>query len=484
MSLPGNKTKIICTLGPVSSDVETIGKMIRAGMNIARINMSHGDFKSHRRLVQNLRKTAGELGAHLTILADLPGPKIRIGLLAEEPFNLKPGDHITLTTEDIVGGPARVSVSFKELPHAVKPGDTIFLNDGIIQLEIETAVSTNVFCRVIVGGELRSRKGLNLPNIDIGVSAFTENDRECLAFAMEERIEAVSQSFVESASDITAVREAARVLGKKPFIIAKIERANAFQRIDEIIEAADGIMIARGDLGVETPIERIALLQKEITKKANLAGKPVITATQMLESMTTNPRPTRAEATDVANAILDGTDCVMLSEESATGRYPVEAVSMLTKIACAVEPFNHGYMRTAGQTLPDIPHGMSIGNLVSRAAETMVEHREVAVAMIPTRGGSTARSLTRARLPIWIAAVSSSEATFHELQFSYGVYPVMEGNLPVDWTKYVKEWAGNHGIAGRFAVLIEGPSPDNPAANHKLEIVDLEPNVSGQPGRY
>ncbi len=351
-------------------------------------------------------------------------------------------------------------------------------------MEVETVVSTDVFCRVVVGGELRSRKGLNLPNIDVGVSAFTEHDRECLAFAVEESIEAVSQSFVESASDITAVREAAKALGKKPFIIAKIERANALQRIDEIIEAADGIMIARGDLGVETPIERIALLQKEITRKANLSGTPVITATHLLESMTTNPRPTRAEATDVANAILDGTDCVMLSEESATGRYPVEAVSMLTKIARAVEPFNHGHVAATGQTLPDTPHGTPIGNLVSRAAKTIVEHPEVAIAIIPTRGGSTARSLTRSRLPVWIAAVGSSETTFHGLQFSYGVYPVLEGKSPFDWTKYVKEWAGNHGIAGRLAVLIEGPSPDNPDANHRLEVVDLEPNANRQPNRH
>ena len=475
MNLPEHKTKIVCTLGPVSSDVETIRKMILAGMNIARINMSHGDFEGHRRVIRNLREAASQLSARVTILADLPGPKIRIGLLAQEPFDLKPGDRITLTTEDTVGNPARVSVSFNGLPGAVKPGDTIFINDGIIQLEAGSVTSTDVSCRVVVGGELRSRKGLNLPNIDVGVSAFTEHDRECLAFAMEEHIEAVSQSFVESASDIADVREAAEALGRKPFIVAKIERARALRHIDEIIEAADGVMIARGDLGVEVPIERIALLQKEITRKANLAGKPVITATQMLESMTANPRPTRAEATDVANAIFDGTDCVMLSEESATGRYPVEAVSMLTNIARAVEPFNRGHMETIGQAVPADSQGVPIASLLSRAAETIVRHGDVAVMIVPTRGGSTARDLTRARLPVWIMAVSASEAACHGLQFSYGVYPVLEAGLPIDWTKYARERAGSYGIAGRFAVLIEGPSPGALDANHRIEIVDLKP---------
>ncbi len=482
MRLPEHKTKIVCTLGPASSDVETIKKLILAGMGIARINMSHGDFDSHRRLVRTLREAAGMLNARVTILADLPGPKIRIGLLSQEPFDLEPGDHITLTTEDIVGNPSRVSVSFEGLPRAVKPGDTIFANDGIIQLEVEAVASADVSCRVIVGGELRSRKGLNLPNIDVGVTAFTENDRRCLAFAMEEHVEAISQSFVESASDITDVRKAAEALGHKPFIVAKIERARALQRIDEIIEAADGIMIARGDLGVEVPIERIALLQKEITKKANRACKPVITATQMLESMTTNPRPTRAEATDVANAILDGTDSVMLSEESATGRYPVEAVSMLSKVARAVEPFNHGHGQTRSQGLKDVSHDMPIGNLLSLAAETIVENQEVAIVMIPTRGGSTARSLTRARLPVWIAAVSPSETTCHGLQFSYGVYPVLEAALPSDWTNYARDWARDRDVAGRLALLIEGPSPGDPDTNHRIEIIGLKPAASGQPG--
>ena len=223
----------------------------------------------------------------------------------------------------------------------VKPGDTLYLNDGLIQLEVREVTGPEVHCRVIMGGELRSRKGLNLPGIDLGISAFTERDPECLKFAVENGVDAVSQSFVEKAADIEGVRDAAAGIGRVPFIIAKIERSRALERIDEIIKAADGIMVARGDLGVEVPIEKIAVIQKDVIRRANQRAKPVITATQMLESMTANRRPTRAEATDVANAVLDGTDCVMLSGESAMGNYPVEAVDMLAKIAAAAEPYRH-----------------------------------------------------------------------------------------------------------------------------------------------
>ena len=231
----------------------------------------------------------------------------------------------------------RASTTFQQLPRVVKPGDRIFLNDGLVQLVVERVVGNDVECTVAVGGELRSRKGLNLPGIDLGISAFTENDRACLEFALKEGVDAVSQSFVERAADIEAVRAAAAKMGAQPFIIAKIERADALAHFDEILAAADGIMVARGDLGVEVPIEEIAYTQKQLIAKANLAGKPVITATQMLESMVSSRLPTRAEATDVANAILDGTDCVMLSGESAMGKFPEEAVTMLAKIAAFTE---------------------------------------------------------------------------------------------------------------------------------------------------
>ena len=338
MKLPVNKTKIVCTIGPASASPVIMEQMLRSGMDVARINFSHGDFAGHKTVIENLRSAARTTGKRVAIMADLPGPKIRIGQLIREPLELRSDDAFTLTTEEVPGDEHRVSVSLPRLPQAVKPGDILFLNDGFIQLEVTGKQGTEISCRILAGGELRSRKGLNLPGIDLGISAFTERDSECLKFALEQGVDAISQSFVESRADIEAVRSAAAAQGYHPFVIAKIERSRALDHIDEILEAADGIMVARGDLGVETPIERIAVIQKQIIRKANLIGKPVITATQMLESMIASRRPTRAESTDVANAILDGTDCVMLSEESAMGSYPVEAVSMLARIAAAIEP--------------------------------------------------------------------------------------------------------------------------------------------------
>ena len=279
-----------------------------------------------------------------------------------------------------------------------------------------------VECRVVVGGELRSRKGLNLPGIDLGLSAFTDHDRDCLRFALEHGVDAVSQSFVENAADLQAVRSAATALGHSPFIIAKIERSRALSNLDAILDAADGVMIARGDLGVEVPIEQIAVVQKLLMRKANLLGKPVITATQMLESMVDHRRPTRAEATDVANAILDGTDCVMLSEESAMGQYPVDAVAMLAKIATAIEPYRSSYALgklpcpLEGDAAPAL-HEVIASSVVAAVAQVTP-----AVVFVPTHGGATARSITRFRLPVWIAAVSCREATCQQLGFSYGVH--------------------------------------------------------------
>jgi pyruvate kinase len=261
MKLPASKTKIVCTIGPASESVKILEQMIRAGMNVARLNFSHGDFDSHKKVIDNIRAAAGAVGERVAIMADLPGPKMRIGQLAEEPIDLVPEDPFTLTTEEIVGDSKRVSMSFPRLPHVVKKGDILFLNDGLI-----------VHCQVLVGGELRSRKGLNIPDIDLGISAFTDRDHECLNFAMEQGVDAVSQSFVESAADIEAVRKAAVELGHNPFIIAKLERTRAREQLDAIFEAADGIMVARGDLGVEMPIERIAVAQKELIRRANLLG--------------------------------------------------------------------------------------------------------------------------------------------------------------------------------------------------------------------
>ncbi|MBW1837681.1 MAG: pyruvate kinase [Deltaproteobacteria bacterium] len=473
MKLPTNKTKIVCTIGPASGSREIIEQMIRTGMNVARLNFSHGDFASHGQIIENIRAASRAAGRRVAIMGDLPGPKIRIGQLAQEPIELMPGNSLTLTTEQITGDSKRVSMSFDRLPQAVKTGNTLFLNDGLIQLEVVAVEGDDVRCRVLVGGELRSRKGLNLPDIDLGISAFTEHDHECLKFASEQDVDAISQSFVESAADISAVRDAAAALGYSPFIIAKIERSRARANLDEILLAADGIMVARGDLGVEIPIEQIAIAQKELIHKANLIGKPVITATQMLESMTINPRPTRAESTDVANATLDGTDCVMLSEESAMGMYPVQAVAMLARISMAIEPYRPGIR--VRQELKECGRdcNISLRDLIALSVETAVESTSPAAVIVPSQSGASARSIARFRLPVWITAVSSEEATCQRLQFSYGVYPVHIPELPEDWNAFTLDWVRSHGLEGNIAVLTAGPSPRHPAANNRMEIIEL-----------
>jgi pyruvate kinase len=473
MALPDHKTKIVCTIGPASESQEVMERMLQAGMNVARLNFSHGDFAAHARVIENLRAASRATGRRIALMADLSGPKMRIGALKEEPVELRPGDSLTLTTDDLVGDRRRVSVSFRRLPQAVKPGDTLFLNDGIIQIEVVSVAGNDVTCRVVVGGELRSRKGLNLPGIDLGISAFTDRDRECLAFAAKAGIDAVSQSFVESGADIRAVRRAAEELGYHPFIIAKIERSNALEQMDDILDEADGIMIARGDLGVEVPIERIAIIQKDLMRQANRRAMPVITATQMLESMTVSTRPTRAEATDVANAILDGTDCVMLSGESAMGKYPAEAVAMLAAIAAAVEP------RRKSVTIGDLFEGVDLKgklqppHLIAVAVESSVKYASPAAIFVPTRTGATARNVSRSRMPTWIAAVSSSEQVCRNLCFSYGVYPVHESVHPEDWDTFVRKWLEEHRLSGDVAIVTEGPSRRFPEVHNRMEIINL-----------
>lgn len=473
MRLPAHKTKIVATLGPASESSPVLEEMIRAGLNVARLNFSHGDFDYHGRLIERLRTAARRTGRRVAILADLPGPKLRIGRLAPEPVELKPGAPFILTTQDIQGDARRVAVTFERLPEVVKPGDTLFLNDGLIQLQVAEVRAGEVECRVAVGGELRSRQGLNLPGVSLGISAFTEQDRECLKFALEQGVDAVSQSFVESPEDLRAVREAAAAWGHQPFVFAKIERATALKNLDAILEEADGLMIARGDLGVEIPIEQIAGVQKELVRKANILGKPVITATQMLESMTANPRPTRAEATDVANAILDGTDCVMLSGESAVGKYPVAAVDMLAKIAAAIEPLQKYQLKPALQRAePGVK--ASIRDLLAFSVQATLARTQPAAVFVPTRSGATARSIARFRPPVWIVAVSSLHSTCQRLQFTYGVYPVQEPEHPEDWKPYVRRWLTEHEMTGDLVILTEGPSAKHPEANHRMEIIELK----------
>ncbi len=356
----------------------------------------------------------------------------------------------------------------------MKRGDLLALNDGTVQIEVEEVRGADVACTVRVGGELRARKGLNLPGLDLGISAFTDRDRECLAFALGRGVDAVSQSFVESAADIEAVRAAAGALGHRPFVIAKIERSRALDRLDEILDAADGVMIARGDLGVEIPIERIALVQKDIMRRASLRSKPVITATQMLESMTSQRLPTRAEATDVSNAILDGTDAVMLSAESATGAYPVEAVAMLARIAAAVEPAIRPVPAKVKYSGVDLAGRVRPEHLIAVSIEASLEFLRPALIVVPSATGSTARLLAALRLPVPVVAISPDPGTCQHLQFSYGVTAVHRPDLPVSWTPFVRDWMGRHRLHGEFAILVERVPHDDPAGTHRIEIIRVQ----------
>lgn len=476
MTFPANKTKLVCTIGPASDSPLILERLILAGMNVARLNFSHGDFASHKQVIKKIRGASEAVGQRVAIMADLPGPKMRVGQIADEPIELKADDQFTLTTEEIIGDAERVSVSFSRLPQTVKPFDRLFLNDGYIEIEVQEIVGNDVRCNVIVGGKLRSRKGLNLPGIDLGISAFTEHDHECLKFALENGVDAVSQSFVETANDIVEVREAATAMGHNPFIIAKIERAGARKHLTEILQTADAIMIARGDLGVEIPIEQIAVAQKKIMGLANLIGKPVITATQMLESMTTNRRPTRAEATDVANAILDGTDCVMLSGESAMGEYPVESVRMSARIAAAIEPYRTSMAIKEALRSGKEEDEVNLKDLIAMSVETALKRVTPPTVIVPTRSGATARSITRFRLPVWITAVSSQAKTCQDLSFSYGVFSICETEHPEDWKSWVIKLLENQGVSGDLVVMTEGPSAKHPERNIRMEIIDLRIN--------
>lgn len=473
MNLRAHKTKIICTVGPASGSGEILEKLMVEGMGVARINFSHGDLDGHRGLIAGVRSAAARSGRRVALMGDLPGPKIRIGRLEKEPRELTAGDRFTLTVDGSANGLDRISVNFPSLPRAVKKRDILFLNDGLIQVEVMGVTAADVECRVMVGGELRSHKGLNFPGISLGISAFTEEDRQWLRFAVEQDLDAVSQSFVESAADVEAVRQAASALGYTPFIIAKIERAGALKNIEAILRAADGIMIARGDLGVEVPIEQIAAIQKELIRKANRLGKPVITATQMLESMTASRRPTRAEVTDVANAILDGTDCVMLSGESAIGRYPVEAVRMLARIAEVTEPQRPGY--SPEKILPDEQNRPPLRDLLAWSVGAVLQQLSPGVVMVITRSGATARSIARFRAPVWILAITSLRSTCQGLQFSYGVLPLFEPELPGDRKAFARQWLQEHRIREEIVLLTEGPSEQHPEGNHRLELIDLRP---------
>jgi pyruvate kinase len=462
LNLPEIKTKIICTIGPASSDEETIKKMIQNGMNIARINFSHGSFEPHQKLINLLRQTAKSLNKRIVILGDLPGPKIRIGDL--QPIDIKVGDRLIFSDKPQEGV---ISVNLKDFSKYLKVGDVIYINDGFLQFKVEDIKDDKVYVVSLTNGKLTSRKGINLPNVDLPLKAIGEFEKKCIEFSKEVEIDALCISFVRNRQDIVDAREYAKSIDYHPFLIAKIEKPKAVENIDEIIQEADGIMVARGDLGIETPIECIAITQKRIIKKANLAGKPVITATQMLESMIESVRPTRAEATDVANAILDGSDCLMLSAETAVGKYPDIAVSTLKNIAKCIE--KERYENPMHEVLlKDLSKSNSLQDTITLNIFNLVKNLNPEFVIIPTSSGATVRRMSRFKLPVWIIAVCSNKNVEKSLEFSYGVYPVYEEQMPKNWKEYIRNLTL---LKNGYFVLIKGSSEKNPDESNMLEVI-------------
>jgi len=473
MMCPPKKTKIIATIGPASASLDVLKDMIANGMNIARVNFSHGNLDSHTKVIKNIRDASETLNQRVVIMGDLPGPKIRIGQLESETVQLRRGEPFILEAGRFIGNPQRVSIDFQELTEVLKKGDVIYLNDGFICLDVEKVDGEQVHTIIRSGGELRSRKGVNFPGIDLGISAFTKEDESYLAFAAQQKLDAISQSFVQDAADIGALREAANKLNYVPFVIAKIERAAALKNLDEILDCADGMMVARGDLGVEVPFQEIAVIQKDIIRKANIAGKPVITATHMLESMIEHSRPTRAEVSDVANAIIDGSDCVMLSGETSVGKYPVESIAAMTSIASYTE----GKMKCR-QITDEFRKRMEEGSLsqedhISLGVYLTVEALSPGIVFAMTTTGSTARRLARFRPSQWIIAISQSNQTCQELEFSYGVIPVYEPIRAERWSTYVVNWMQKNDWDASLVLLTEGADTKKKRDTTLIEIIDL-----------
>lgn len=434
MELPGHKTKIVCTIGPACREQEILVRMLRQGMSVARLNFAHGTLEEHRADVGLIRSTAARLGRSCRIIADLPGFKIRVGRLQQEPKILEKDETIVLATGDAPGAEHSIPVSYSKLPETVSAGDLVFLNDGFIQLQVEKVTASGVECRVIVGGPLLSGKGLNLPGVRFTEDPVTTRDLELAGFALDAGIDTFGLSFVEKADDIRRIKEFARGKGKNAYVVAKIERAEAVANIEEILEVADAVMVARGDLGVQVPIEHVPAIQKELIQKANLAARPVITATQMLLSMTENIRPTRAEVSDVANAILDGTDAVMLSEETAIGAHPVEAVETMARIARSIEGESKKIREFADLreyykarvTLSET----SIADVLSyHIAESARSLGARFILALSGRQGVAGR-ISRFKPDCWTVVSAEDEQTGGLADLLYGVLPVMPGFSP------------------------------------------------------
>ena len=420
------RTKIVCTLGPASSNPEVLAEMIKAGMDIIRLNFSHGTHVEHQNLLATVREVSEKMGEHVTILQDLQGPRIRVSQLAKPAIELKKDEPLTITMEEVLGDEKRISTSYKSLANDIKQGNRILLDDGRIELKVLAVKDSEVFCRVVIGGILKPHKGMNLPDTSISVPALTDKDKEDLEFGLANDIDYVALSFVRKAEDVRQLRDfiAARgTKGEKVPIIAKIERGEAIAEFDAILGEADAVMVARGDLGVELPAEEVPILQKMIIRKCNESGKPVIIATQMLESMIENPRPTRAEASDVANAVLDGTDAVMLSGETSVGKHPVEAVQIMDRIIRKAET-----QMQEGVQVDVKPVNAPVGDVldaIGRAACVLARQVGAAVIVPLTHSGRSAQVVAKYRPKARIVAVTGRDKIVRRLNLHWGIRSII-----------------------------------------------------------
>lgn len=416
------KTKIVCTIGPASEDRETLKRLIQAGMNVARLNFSHGDHAEHLTRIERIREVEAELGSRVALLLDTRGPEIRTGELAVDEVELTAGADFTLTTDTIEGDVSRVSVSYPGLVDDVAAGSIILVDDGLISLEVKEVAGSEIHCTVLNGGPLKSRKGVNVPGVSVNLPGITEKDAADIRFGIEQGIDFIAASFVRKPEDVLEIRKILEEVGADIDIIAKIENQEGVDNLKGILEVSDGLMVARGDLGVEIPAEEVPIVQKEMIRLCNRLGKPVITATQMLDSMQRNPRPTRAEASDVANAIFDGTDAIMLSGETASGRYPVEAVQTMDRIAFRAEnslKYTDIFRERIEETDVSIPD--SISQAVVHTTWTL----KSSAIITSTESGRTARMVSKYRPQAPIVAVTTHDKVLRKLCLVWGVYPIL-----------------------------------------------------------
>src|SRR5262245_25027974 len=417
------QTKIIATVGPASDSDDVICALVEAGVDVFRLNFSHGTHDSHAATADRIRRAAAAAGRAVAILQDLSGPKIRTGRLAGgRPLSLKSGDRLTIEVGDFPGEPGRVSTTVAELPRALQPGNVLLLDDGHIQLKVESTTDCAIQTTVVDGGELGERKGINAPGVELPVSGVTDKDIEDLRFGVATGVDFIALSFVQSAADLTRARAALREAGAPSIpLIAKLERPQAVDRLDDIVEASDAVMVARGDLGLELPLERVPRIQRLATIRSRARGIPVIVATQVLESMRTEPRPTRAEVSDAANAVDDRVDAIMLAGETAIGAYPVRAVETLDRIICEEECDS-----AVPLAVPHDTHTLPAhGHAICEAAVTLAEHARAAAIVAVTRGGKTARALSALRPPVPVVAVTDRDQMARRLTLSWGVLPIV-----------------------------------------------------------